>query len=235
MAGDSPHPAFSAPSSDPRAYDYAPYYCEENIYRMLSRPEFSELEAYALFIFGTAGRVAVFNQRGGDAERGGLALWDYHVAALVGTPLPGAHHPASGLLCGGPAYRASRRVMFDFDTSGPFSSSAGEYLERSFGPFSRNRNLYPFRPLFRLVPAAVFVERFDSDRSHMRDGEGRYAAPPPPWPRPTPKAEGLPLPLSQLIDPASSLDGLGIAEPFDLERFRAFLERSGKGEAAAER
>ncbi len=188
-------------------YDYAAYYCEENVWRLLSRPEYRDRgEAYALFMFGAAGNVAVFGQKAGDPARGGLVFWDYHVAAL---------DLRAGII---------PRVL-DFDSTAGVESPAGEYLDRSFGTAGAfPRALLPFRPLFRLVPAPAFASRFESDRSHMLLADGSYAAAPPPWAPPAPAAGGAVLRLPALLDPLAPFPDLpNGGEPLDLDGLRAFL------------
>jgi hypothetical protein len=183
--------------------DYIPYYCEENIWRLLSRPEFDGADAYAFFVFGAAGRVAVFGQRAGDPGAGGLALWDYHVVA----------------------YDAGRGTVMDFDAVFGFDTPAAEYLEAAFGPLAgAGPEASSFLPRFRAVPAAAFRSRFDSDRSHMVGADGRWQAPPPPWPRPAAVDPYRALRLGALIDPASRFPDLpGSGAPLDLEGVRTFI------------
>ncbi|MEZ4311086.1 MAG: hypothetical protein R3F14_23845 [Polyangiaceae bacterium] len=63
------------------------------------------------------------------------------------------------------------------DTTLGFPVPAGEYLARSF----RDGLPAELAPIFRVVPAQVFVATLASDRSHMRGADGRYERPPPPW------------------------------------------------------
>lgn len=184
-------------------FEYVPYYCEENVWRLLSRPDYSGADACALFIFGAAGRVAVFGQRAGDPAAGGLALWDYHVVA----------------------YDAGRGRVLDFDAVFGFETPAAEYLETAFGPLAgAGPEAASFMPRFRAVPAAAFIARFDSDRSHMLGPDGRWQAPPPPWPRPAAEDPSRALRLGALIDPASRFPDLpGSGVPLDLDGLRGFL------------
>ncbi len=147
------------------ALDYAPYYCEENIWRLLSSKAFPG-DAWAVLIFGLEGRAAMLEQRAGRDEDG-FVLWDYHAVALVSDP------SAAGLL------------VFDFDTRLDFPLPAEAYLKRSFiPPNSADPVLARFEPVFRLLPAIDFSANFYSDRSHMKASDGSWLQSPPPWDHP---------------------------------------------------
>lgn len=73
--------------------------------------------------------------------------------------------------------------------------------------------------LFRVVPAAVFLRHFASDRSHMWDDEGRWHQPPPPYPcivAPGGATHTLPRYLD--MPPAEGALGDGVAAARALER-----------------
>jgi hypothetical protein len=143
------------------SFDYIPFYCEENIWRLLSRPEFAGRRAWAVAVFGRGPPVVLARQRLGRGA-GGLVAWDYHVVALNA----------------GPA--AAGATVLDFDTGLGFESPAAGYLDATFPALGRGAE----NVLFRLMPAAEYVLRFLSDRSHMRRADGSWVAPPPPWPHP---------------------------------------------------
>lgn len=195
--------------------EYVPYYCEENIWRLLRRPRFVGRDVHALFIFGASGRVAVFGQRAGDPQYGGLALWDYHVVCLD----------------------RERKTVLDYDSAEGaacgFEIPAGRYFDAAFGPLRRaDPEAAGYFPLFRVVPRDEFIERFDSDRSHMLIGVGSYSAPPPPWPHPRCPESARALRLSGLIDPAASFPGLPFGgRALSLDEARSFALAPGLGSA----
>lgn len=86
--------------------------------------------------------------------------WDYHVI----------------LIC----YRAGegQPSVYDLDSLLPYPCPLDEYLAHSF-PYEWP---YPFGPMFRVVPLEWFLDNFGSDRSHMRDKNGDWNAPPPLYP-----------------------------------------------------
>ena len=63
--------------------DYVPFYCEENVWRLLRREELAAAQAWALIVSNAERRVVFMRQRSGRPVDG-LVQWDYHVLALVG-------------------------------------------------------------------------------------------------------------------------------------------------------
>lgn len=162
--------------------DYAPYYCEENVARLLARLAPTSCRAWALIVSNAAKAVAMLGQRAGRSPEG-FVLWDYHVVALLRDDA------------------ASPCFVADFDSRLAFPSPGLAWLEASFPPRAEAR----MRPLFRLIPAALYLEVLASDRSHMRRPDGSWAAPPPPWP---PFGEGRRSNLFELLDMSRSKPGL---------------------------
>lgn len=141
-------------------YDYTPFYCEENVFRLCSsvlpwadHPEGDAIGSRCvIFISNPARTCAMRHQSLGEA-----VVWDYHVvlAATVG----------------------GAASIFDLDSRLPFPVDAATYVTESFPREAPQQ----YRPLFRVVLASRFLEVFASDRSHMRDDDGRFRAPPPAW------------------------------------------------------
>lgn len=192
--------------------DYCPYYCEENVWRLLRRPEFAGGRAFAVFILGRNGRAAVFQQKAGSGPHG-FVLWDYHVAALA--------DGASG-----------EPIILDFDSRLGWPVPAADWALASLVPPEGFRyDTVPYEPLLRVLPGPDFARRFRSDRSHMRKPDGTWLSPPPPWPWPhgdagaaTSDAFGDPdWTLEALLDPRRSGAGVVLA-PAD---FLAMLEGRG--------
>jgi hypothetical protein len=91
------------------AYDYTPFYCEENVLRLL--PGLAG-ESFAVLVTNASRRVEMLRQRAGGPGPGAV-LWDYHAFALS---------------------RGEEWLAWDFDTTLGFPAPAAEYLRRSFDP-----------------------------------------------------------------------------------------------------
>jgi protein N-terminal glutamine amidohydrolase len=144
-------------SLDPRSFDYQPFYCEENVARLVATPP-ADGPWHALFITNEKRAVALWSQKltVGDAP----VVWDYHVVALqVGR---------------------DAAWVFDLDSTLAFPIELPRYLERTFRPLPREHA--DLAPRFRLVAAAELARTFASDRRHMRTPDGAWLKPPPPWP-----------------------------------------------------
>lgn len=178
-----------SPALPPRSVcDYAPFWCEENVARLLGRPELAGRRAWALLVSNPSRTVALLRQRAGNGPRG-LVIWDYHVVACV-------------------AVAGARPLVLDLDSSLGYPLPAREWAEATI-PKDRPESQ---AALFRLVPAELYLRVFSSDRSHMRRADGSWQAPPPPWPA---FGAGGPNTLMELIDmarprPGEVLDRAGL-------------------------
>jgi len=136
-----------------------PYYCEENVWRLGVRKRTQQPfgnRYYAVFISNPIKNVPMFQQKA--AANGEVSVcWDYHVI----------------LLC--QQIGDGQASVYDMDSLLPYPCPLDEYLEHSF-PYDWP---YPFGPMFRVVPLDLFLNNFGSDRSHMRDKNGGWNAPPP--------------------------------------------------------
>jgi protein N-terminal glutamine amidohydrolase len=137
--------------------DYQAYYCEENVWRLLSMPEYKEAATWAVLVSNGQRKVVLLRQRAGR-PLDGLIHWDYHVFAVVA-------HPVMG------------RLALDLDSDLPFPCPLARYLKETF-PSDVQRSL---APRFRVMPGGEYAEGLVSDRSHMRRPDGSWMAPPPPW------------------------------------------------------
>ena len=137
---------------------YCPFYCEENIWHLCHEPNFDHADASVVVISNPGRGVLCWGQRAA-AEEGMPVLWDYHVVLL---------------------HRESTWMIYDFDSTAQFPISAEDYLEHTF-PQSEEVS-GAFSPLFRIIAGKEYVENFVSDRSHRRDSDGDWSAPPPEWP-----------------------------------------------------
>lgn len=144
----------------PRREDcrYASCYCEENVWHLSDRPLPDADERWALFISNPHRSCAMWQQRA--APPGQPVVWDYHVVLVT---------------------QGSDRIqVWDLDSRLLFPCSLDEWLAGSFP--HQEALAARLRPVFRLVPAGAFRNRFRSDRSHMRRPDGSWLAPPPDWP-----------------------------------------------------
>jgi len=185
----------------PEGLEYVPFYCEENVWRLLSRPELAGLETWAVAVFSPGTSVPVRRQRHGQGPEG-LIQWDYHVFALAK---------------GDEGFR-----VLDFDTTLGFSTPARDYLEAVFreghadhaGPAAGASAAQPVgdgdrrrgRILFRVMEGREYCRRLASDRSHMRGPDGDWLEPPPDWPAPRGCGEGS-WPLADMIVPSEGGPG----------------------------
>ena len=162
-------------------FDYAPFYCEENILRLaaaragrISREVRATTEATSgacisgsgasappasvIFISNEAQKVLLLHQKAGNGPLG-MVVWDYHVV-----------------------YEEEGR-LFDLDTTLACPVDRQTWLEATF-PASVLLSRSELAPRFAIVPAAEFVGVFSSDRRHMLTREGTFLQPPPEWPSP---------------------------------------------------
>ena len=143
---------------------YTALFCEENIWqlaRILVESGFPSDRLWVLFFSNAARQVALRRQRAGG--EGGLVVWDYHVVLQ--------------------ARDDERDLIYDFDTTLPFPSDTRRYVAETFPD---SVSISPaLRGRVRRIPAAVYLHRFHSDRSHMAGmiPEERF----PKWPAITPE------------------------------------------------
>jgi hypothetical protein len=164
------------------AFAYCPYFCEENIWHLSADDRVPVPVAERRVVF-IAGVRGRFAMRKQRAGGNGPVLWDYHVVL------------------------AAAGKIWDLDTTLGLPVDRDVWVQGSFFPLYRD-----FVPRFRIVDAAVYRERFASDRSHMIGPDGLPLKPHPPWP---PIGEGMTLP--RFID----LDAPFVGEIRDLDSFRS--------------
>ena len=133
---------------------HQPYFCEENVWQLLAAGDLPA-PAAALFVTNADRSVAMWGQRAAHRDP---IVWDYHVVAW----LPG------------------HRLVIDLDDRRQCGFWLADWLAHAF----RRDVAEPLQPHFRSVPAAEFLARFASDRSHMLDAAGRPLQPFPSWPPP---------------------------------------------------
>ena len=187
-------------------FDYAPYYCEENVYRMagaLAAAGQLPGDAAAVFIANAGLSCAFAEQRA--APPGEALLWDYHVVLLTG----GTGGPDRDWKNASP----TRATLWDLDTRLDFPCPADLYLARTFPePLPE-----AYRPRFRAVPASRLLREFSSDRRHMRGADGAWLQTPPAWP----EVRGDAARSSHELERILNLDNPAWGPILDLAEFRS--------------
>ena len=149
-------------------FDYQPYYCEENVWRLCRRAPQGDASLYAVFISNALGAVPLWSQRAAQSA-GKPVFWDYHVVAVSRD--------------GGEAR------TWDLDSRLSVPVGFERWWAQTFPLMEALRR--ELQPRFRLLPAEEFLETFSSDRSHMLDDDGAWRHPPPPWERIYDAEEGM--------------------------------------------
>ena len=138
---------------------YWPYYCEENVWHLAAT---CEVPGCAIFVSNALQQVLLLHQRAGEPPAG-MVLWDYHVIWAE--------------------YDGDACCIRDADST---LAESGElipleqYVHETFPELQTA--FAEFAPRFRVIPAALFLNTFASDRRHMRAGNGDWLQKPPPWP-----------------------------------------------------
>ena len=187
------------------ACDYTAYYCEENAYRLAGRLMALPVgPVRVVFVTSRHHAVPAMYQRAG---RGRVVVWDYHVFVMTGSASLARDEPPEAAVHEKPLPGDWPLMVWDLDTVLGFPVQAGGYFARTFptlaegtvsgdadptadscdprssgadspdGPDTRDLS-----PCFRIIDATDYLNRFSSDRHHMRLRDGRWSAPPPPLP-----------------------------------------------------
>ncbi|XP_071879847.1 uncharacterized protein [Anas platyrhynchos] len=152
------------PAVPPRAAcAYTGCYCEENVWKLCdyirSRGERPVEEFYAVFISNERRMVPLWKQKSGHGDE--PVVWDYHVILL---------RVSSG----------EQNFTYDLDTELPFPCPFDMYSTEAF---RLDDSLHPeFHRKIRMIRADLYLETFASDRSHMKDADGKWQKPPPSYP-----------------------------------------------------
>ena len=149
--------------------EYTPFYCEENIYRLLLSPHLRARENYAVFISNPARCCPLWCQRAAPNPNDPV-FWDYHVVMASLRP---------GESC----------EIWDLDNTKGYPLSVEQWWRHTFPMIDALRP--EFLPWFRVIEQDDFLDHFSSDRSHMIDSQGHYIEPPPRWERPGEDASNL--------------------------------------------
>ncbi|XP_048729630.1 protein N-terminal glutamine amidohydrolase-like [Ostrea edulis] len=142
---------------------YTSCYCEENVWCLCDRIRDKYPDrlhnCYCVFISNNKRAIPLWRQKASKREDGQV-VWDYHVIFL--------YQPGPGTL------------VFDLDTSLTFPCDFERYCEESI---KDDKCLKPeYHRMFRVIPAAEFLQTFASDRSHMLTKDGQWMSPPPVYP-----------------------------------------------------
>ncbi|XP_077600117.1 protein N-terminal glutamine amidohydrolase [Stigmatopora nigra] len=142
---------------------YSSCYCEENVWNLCDfvRREGSPPlpQVFAVFISNDNRTVPLWEQKSACGDR--PVIWDYHVIFLHARP-------------------GCDAVVYDLDSTLPFPCTLKAYGAHGLRADDALRSEY--RRKFRAVPADLFLAKFASDRSHMKNGDGSWKTPPPPYP-----------------------------------------------------
>ena len=179
--------------------DYQAFYCEENVWRLLARPEFADEPTWAVIVCNVPRDLTLMRQLAGRPIDG-LIHWDYHVFAVVTDPIAG-------------------KLTLDLDSELPFPCELPRYLEETF-PSDVQR---AYAPRFRLLDGKEYVSDLVSDRSHMKRADGSWMALPPPWSAPGAES-GRPSLLMSWID----ADRRSPGALYDTFRMAAFAACPGR-------
>jgi hypothetical protein len=158
------------------SFRYQAYFCEENIWWLCQEPALGEGKRWVVFISNDERACPMWCQRA--VPPGEMIVWDYHVVAMV--------EAAQGLM------------VWDLDTRLGLPTPIKRWAQGSFPHLARTPTA--LSPRFRMVEAAEFLAKFSTDRSHMRNGRGKFVKPPPEWP--APQAAGTAMNLMRWIDMA---------------------------------
>ncbi|XP_064501646.1 protein N-terminal glutamine amidohydrolase isoform X1 [Pseudopipra pipra] len=158
-----PAAAYEAAVPARPACTYTSCYCEENVWKLCdyirSQDRYPLEEFYAVFISNDRRMIPLWKQKSGHGDE--PVVWDYHVILL---------HVPNG----------EQNFIYDLDTVLPFPCPFDVY---SLEAFRLDDSLRPeFHRKIRMVRADLYLKTFASDRSHMKDANGKWQKPPPPYP-----------------------------------------------------
>jgi protein N-terminal glutamine amidohydrolase len=173
------------------------YYCEENVWRLAYRkrhhhhdsPNDDDRRFWVVFISNAIKNVPMFQQRASsdreDAKKS--VCWDYHVILISKSNNTSSgshhhhhhHHDADDDDDDNLESDEDMMMVYDIDSRiVPYPCPLHQYIQESF-PYEWPE---PYNPMFRVIPADLFLSHFSSDRSHMLNRQtGEWTAPPPPY------------------------------------------------------
>ncbi|KAL6456957.1 hypothetical protein MHYP_G00339200 [Metynnis hypsauchen] len=142
---------------------YTSCYCEENVWKLCEYIKDQQTcptdEVYAVFISNERRTIPIWKQKSSRGDE--PVIWDYHVVLL--------HLNKQG-----------QGFIYDLDTTLPFPCPFDVYSREAF---RSDLFLKPeFRRKMRVIPALTYLQKFASDRSHMKHSNGTWRMPPPSYP-----------------------------------------------------
>nr|XP_045616297.1 protein N-terminal glutamine amidohydrolase-like isoform X2 [Procambarus clarkii] len=188
---------------------YTQFYCEENVWRLCEYVRTHEgqelVKCFVVFISNESRCVPLWRQRIGKSEDK-LITWDYSNIFTCVAPSEKDYHVLF-------MYEPDERcLVFDLDSDLPFPTYFHKYVTETL------RTDHILRPehhrYFRVVPASVFLQKFASDRRHMRREDGTWMHPPPPTP-----AIATPESVHNLDDFISMDSKRGVGTVYNLQDF----------------
>ncbi|XP_020591670.1 protein N-terminal glutamine amidohydrolase isoform X2 [Phalaenopsis equestris] len=165
-------PPTSGWNSSPKlsSFTHTPYYCEENVYFLCKKlgliglADPTALDLFVVFISNDDKKIPLWNQKASKSSDG-LVIWDYHVICIqIGNQKNAEEGCASHL-------------VWDLDSSLPFPLSLDQYISETFRPHLQLKSSY--KRILRVIHAPIFLQHFTSNRTHMRNPDGNWIAPPP--------------------------------------------------------
>jgi len=175
------------------SFVYQSHFCEENVYLMAQQllngdSKNDGTEYHVVFISSQSKETPIWRQRASQDQDNHPVIWDYHVV-LVAT---GNTHEIR---------EHGLTLMFDLDSCLEFPISASMYCTAAFRP----DRMIPkeHEQTFRVIPAAMFLDYFASDRSHMLASKLPF----PSWPLLQGKHANTTMNLHEYIRMHSNEDG----------------------------
>ncbi|KAK9842162.1 hypothetical protein WJX84_010658 [Apatococcus fuscideae] len=189
-------------------FQYTAWYCEENIYQLLAKLTKDHARAasqlFAVFVSNPQRQLPLWSQKAGNIDNMGFICYDYHVIAIELFP-------------------DQETLVYDFDSILPFPSKWRSYVHATLLPLPQT-SAGQYSRWFRKINAATFLSSFASDRSHMRESDGSWKAPPPVHPCIVAE-DGTTMNLEGLINMTHSSSEEALAssgQVLDEERFYRF-------------
>jgi hypothetical protein len=139
-------------------WHYVQLYCEENVWFLGQEPRFANISKKVVFISNDRRQCTLFHQRVCSSPTAPI-IFDYHAI----------------LICHDRGWQ-----VWDLDSALSLPAPLHEYLEMTFGQGAAVAE--DLTPYFRVMDFEEFRSNFSSDRSHMRNSNGKWIAPPPAWP-----------------------------------------------------
>lgn len=187
-----------------------PCYCEENVWRLAYRrihvdtseeggaaahiircgeqtqeEENERLVSrnYVVFISNEQRCCPMLGQRASKNSKE-ACFWDYHVIFIqsVRECVKVSGKINGNLTDASVKKHCQKTTVFDVDSRLPYACELEAYLEATFSSlkFRTECDRDKYAPLFRVIPADIYLENFYSDRMHMfNSGTGQWNAPPP--------------------------------------------------------